>query len=101
MVSGGPTRLALRHSAGVERKPRPRDSTRVGTSLSFVLELLAGIDDLDACYAVVVQSVVVEHLAFRIFHAKAQSLRKVTKIIRETLTSRRGGSDDDGFRSMR
>jgi hypothetical protein len=35
----------------------------MGTNISFVLELLAGTNDLDACDVVVVQSAVVAHLA--------------------------------------
>ena len=63
LVPDGAIRFALYHAAGVERKPCPRDSTRVGTNVSFLLELLARADFGYAFISVDIRSAVVAYLA--------------------------------------
>ena len=65
LVPDGPTRVAFRDSRGVEREPCACNATRMGATVRILLDVLAGVDDLDGDHFVAVWFVPVEYLARR------------------------------------
>lgn len=63
MVFDGPTRLAFRNAGGVEREPRTRGPTWMGTGIWILLDVLAGVDAGDSGVGMAVGIIAVEYLA--------------------------------------